>query len=196
MRSWLLVLSLGVACAPEAILDCRCISPGVPRELVEGSFLHAIDAVEVLQGDYVPPPLPPPVPAAATSSEDYLVWLLGEEQLVVRAVWIDARPDPDADGGCCPGWEGLALTAPQPRWNERSRVRPEAPDLGGAIGRLDPTLASVEPTFLAATDVVPFELDGDGGGFVLRADYYVQPAGCADASCAAVVRVTHHFRRA
>jgi hypothetical protein len=200
MRSWALTIVLLAACAPDPAIDCRCSSPGVPRESVEGSFVHTLEAIEVLEGDYVPPSLPPAVPALAFASENYLMWTLGtgEDVLVLRASWIDLRPDLAATGGCCPGWDGLALTTPQPPWNERSRVHLDAAsELGGAIGRLDPTLTGVEPTFPDTTEIEPlFELDPDGRGFVLRSDYYVLPAGCAAAGCAAVVRLTHHFRRA
>lgn len=202
MRWWApLVLLPSLACAPEPVVNCVCISPGVPRERLEGGFVHTLESVEVRAGGYVPPALPASTPALGLSNETFFSWLLvGEDALIVRTDWIDARADPAADGGCCPGWDGLALTSPQPAWNARNRARLDAmQELGAFVTELDPTLAYVEPVlFEVAVDGSgprPFELDADERGFVLRADYLVTPDGCTEPSCTAVIRLTHHLRR-
>lgn len=195
MRPVLFFLAL-TACAPAPDVLCQCSTPGEPRGLFEGRFTHSIEAIEVLEGDYIPPALPPARHALGLASEDFFVWALdgGEAHVVLQASWVDVRETPGSSGGCCPGWDGLTPSSPQPEWSARNRARLVPLDLGDTLTRLDGSLALVEPILTDRLDP-PLVLDGDARGFVLRAEHYVHPAGCSEPACAARVRVIHHFRR-
>ena len=192
------------ACAPEPVVNCQCGLPGWPREQLEGRFVHTIESIDVIEGPYTPPALPPPRAALALVSEDLLVWMLGdgEAHLVVRIhAWLAVEPAPGRRSCCGPTWDDIQLASTQPVWSARNRIALDpSQELGDVMASLDPTLSFAEPIFahdgLVVDDPPPLVFDEDGRGLVLRAHYLVQPAGCADASCRATVSVTHHLRRA
>jgi hypothetical protein len=191
-------------CAPEPVLSCQCRLPGWPREQLEGSFVHTIESIDVIEGTYTPPALPPPRAALALVSEDLLVWMLadGEAHLVFRIdAWLAVEPAPGRRSCCGPAWDDIQLVSAPPVWSARNRIGLDpSRELGDVMATVDPTLSFAEPTFahdaLSLDAPPPLVLDEDGRGLVLRTRYLVEPAGCADASCRATVSVTHHLRRA
>lgn len=190
-----------LAACEQRFLLCNCPLPGTPREQLEGTFVHSLDAIEVLEGEYTPPALPPARRVQATAGENFFLWTLDDGQpLVVLRIygWVDVRSAPGRSGGCCgPPWDDLELTDPQPPWTERNRFRVDTlHDIGDILVQLDPTLRSAETA--TSTDYDPslgIVGDAEGRDLVLRADYSIQPQGCDDISCSATVRLTHRFRR-
>ncbi|MBN8612172.1 MAG: hypothetical protein J0L92_16375 [Deltaproteobacteria bacterium] len=190
-----------LAACEQRFLVCHCLSPGTPREQLEGTFVHTLDAFEVLDGEYAPPSLPPARRVRTTAGENFFLWTLEDGQpLVVLRIngWVDVRSAPGRSGECCgPVWDDLELADPQPPWSERNRLRVDTlHDLGDILVQLDPTLRYAEAAWSAEYDAsLGIVGDAEGRELVFRADYWIQPEGCDDAACAATVRLTHRFRR-
>jgi hypothetical protein len=193
LRWWMVGVMLVAGC--EA--DARTCGQGglgvrlVNKALIVGVFVHRVEDVETLEGDYE---LPPP------SAE----WVRVEAE-VDENFWWGRRPDGAlamfvsshvalVDDVCGPRFDDS-----EP-WSERPYVRLDPSLVGAPLAIVDPTLAHVEPTFELAESLdddwaYPLAGDDDRLGFTLRARYYVEPAGCDDPSCSSIVRLTHHFRR-
>ena len=186
------------ACEPERVVSCQCGPRAWPREQVEGSFVHSIEAIDVIEGAYTPPALPSPRAALALTSEDFFVWLLdaGAVHVVLRIhSWVAVEAAPGQRSCCGSEWDDVRLASTPLPWSARNRIALDpSRELGDVMVSLDPTLAHVEP-IVSERETSPLAFDDDGRGLVLRTYYVVTPEGCTDTSCSATVRLTHHLRR-
>jgi hypothetical protein len=158
-----------------------------------GEFVHHIDAVEVLEGDYEPPPL--------TGQTTRTAFSFGTTFAIVRlrdVAWVGRISSRihliDADPGPCAGRFMAAPVQPPPLACNAAVI--SWTDLGDSVLLVDPTLVSFEPGFAAPEeDLYLPQIEGDDEGITLRTVHAVQPRGCLDHMCWSTVRVTHRFDR-
>ena len=194
LRWWMLGVILVAGCDPPS-RSCGQGALGVrlvDKALIVGAFVHRIESVETLEGDYEPPPPSDEwAPAEATIDENFWLAERGDAVIVVRVIDHVALTE-----GMC----GPLFDRARP-WSERPFARLDpAVELGAPLEIVDATLAYREPVSSVPESLTddweyPLTADDDQLGFTLRADYYVEPAGCDDSSCSSTVRLTHHFRR-
>lgn len=193
-----MLMSLLAACAPPPVVNCVCAPVPTEKALLEGAFIHTIEAIEVTGGSYRAPPSLGPTPTELRFDENLLSGTLGDGLFAVRVYdHVDVRHAEAPATGCCAGiWGDLEPADPQPdAWQDRNAAVMDWIEFGGVFQRLDPgaTIESILPLF--DEDFPVFAADADHQGFVLHTWYDVRPAGCTDATCASTVRVQHHFRR-
>ncbi len=192
----LLLLVLATGCEPR-YTTCGVggiVGPLVNKPLYEGPFVHRIASIEVLEGDYVAPPVTGTETPAELRFEERS-WVADVGPGRIELVILSHGELVAVEDRCA---THALLTDPDSPWDAYAWAHVAADEeVGQPNVAFDDTLAAIEPVFFdyGSSEEGPLVLDSDRLGFVLAADYVVRPSGCADGTCASTVRVRHRFRR-
>lgn len=193
-----LALVLAMGCEPRSV-TCGVggvVGPVMNKALFEGTFVHRLGSIEVLEGTYAPPLPTSMTPAVLRFEEGSWVALVGSGRVELE---ILSHGDMVEVSDRCASH--AYVTDAETPWDSHPWAHVAADeDIGRPTVSFDETLETIEPSFFAyvgpdGSVESPLRLDVDGLGFVLAADYVVRPSGCADAACSSTVRVRHYFRR-